>query len=118
LRYTLRQLAYFVAAGEAGSILKPTIQARIRQSDVLRGLVASGHGYGLANVRPLNQCSLDGKALVYIFLEEDLPAMTLGIATLKKAQFSPAQDTFIAYCGKSVSNDEIPGMTPPGLTSN
>ena len=79
MRYTLRQLGYFVAAGEAGSILK---------------------------------------ALVYIFLEEDLPAMTLGIATLKKAQFSPAQDSFIAYCGKSVSNDEIPGMTPPGLTSN
>ena len=91
--------------------IKPTIKARTRLTDVQRGLVASGHGYSLANGRPLNQLALDGKALSYVPLKGAHPALTLGLALLKSTRKSQAQIAFIDYCKSRVSDNCIPGMT-------
>lgn len=91
--------------------LKPTIKARTHLTDVQRGLVASGHGYSLANVRPKNKNSLDGKSLRYIRLEGNHMALSLGIAMLKDNRPSQAQLAFIEHCKKNISNNNIPGMS-------
>ena len=91
--------------------IKPTIKARTRLTDVQRGLVASGHGYSLANVRPLNQQALDGKSLCYVPLKGKHPTLTLGLALLKSTRKSQAQVAFIDYCRSIVSDNKIPGMT-------
>ncbi len=91
--------------------LKPKIHARTRQTDVLRGLVAKGYGYSLANVRPINQSSLDGSELAYVPLAEPQPALTLGIAMLGTLRQTRSLSTFIEYCQEKIRDETIPGMT-------
>ena len=92
--------------------LKPLIRARTHLTDVQRALVACGRGYSLANVRPLNHHSLDGKALRYIRLEGDHSVLTLGIATLASIQPNPTRKAFVDHCRNRVSDHTIPGMAP------
>lgn len=92
--------------------LKPLIRARTNLTDVQRALVACGSGYSLANVRPLNHHSLDGKALRYIRLEGDHSVLTLGIATLASIQPNPTRKAFVDHCRNCVSDHTIPGMAP------
>ncbi len=91
--------------------LKPTIAVRTRQTDVQRGLVASGRGYSLANVRPVNKQTLDGNALKYISLAGQHLPLTLGIARLVGAEPTLAQVALINYCQKEICDNRIPGMT-------
>ncbi len=90
--------------------LKPSIAARVRQTDVQRGLVASGHGYSLANVRPINKLALDGKKLKYKRLDGEHLPLTLGIATLKQSLQTQIQKVFISYCQDVINDRRIPGM--------
>ena len=90
--------------------LKPTIKTRTHLTDVQRGLVASGHGYSLANVRPKNKQSLDGKGLKYIRLKGQHTPLSLGIAMLKDNNPSQAQLAFIEHCKNNISSKNIPGM--------
>ena len=62
--------------------LKPSIMARTKSIEVQRGLVASGQGYSLANVRPVNMSTLDGRALKYVPLQGEHQSLTIGIANL------------------------------------
>jgi len=45
---------------------KPLIAERTKDMAVMRSLVANGFGYSIANVRPLNDSSPDGKPLKFI----------------------------------------------------
>lgn len=91
--------------------LKPTIKLRTRQTDVQRGLVASGYGFSLANVRPVNKQALDGNSLKYVPLEGKQLPLNLGIALLKRNPITPVQTAFIDHCARVVSDQHIPGMT-------
>ncbi len=91
--------------------LKPMIHTRTQLTEVQRSLAASGSGYSLANIRPLNQHCLTGKPLRYIRLEGNLPALTLGIATLSGSQPNPLHQTFLDHCRECIRDDTIPGMT-------
>jgi DNA-binding transcriptional LysR family regulator len=91
--------------------LKPMIRARTRLTEVQRSLVACGHGYSLANVRPLNRTSLDGNALRYIRLQGEHPSLTLGVVTLANSRISMVTRAFIDNCRAQVSDRHIPGMT-------
>jgi DNA-binding transcriptional LysR family regulator len=73
---------YFMSLFDSHN-LKPNIYARTRHIEVQRGLVANGYGYSLANVRPVNNKSLDGSSLKYVPLRGSNPGLTLGIATLR-----------------------------------
>ncbi len=94
--------------------LKPVIKARTALSDVQRGLVASGYGYSLANVRPNNMAALDGNILKYVSLlapdSQTTPSLNLGIAMVRDTNRNQAQKTFIDYCKTRISTNNIPGM--------
>jgi len=94
--------------------LKPTIKARTALPDVQRGLVASGYGYSLANVRPNNMAALDGNTLKYVSLSASdsqvTPSLNLGIAMVRDINRNQAQRTFINYCKIRISSKNIPGM--------
>ena len=90
--------------------LKPNVHARTRHIEVQRGLVAKGYGYSLANVRPLNQKSLDGSDLAYVPLSGYNPALTLGIATLANIRKTMIVDIFNQFCVEQISTENIPGM--------
>lgn len=90
--------------------LKPKVHARTRYVEVQRALVARGYGYSLANVRPLNQKSLDGSKLVYVRLSGYNPGLTLGIATLASIQKTIVVDIFSEFCREHISSENIPGM--------
>ncbi len=94
--------------------LKPVIKARTALSDVQRGLVASGYGYSLANVRPNNTLSLDGNELAYVPLAESgsgsVPSLDLGVAMVSGIAPDRAHQTFIDYCRERISANNIPGM--------
>lgn len=91
--------------------LKPSIYARTSHIEVQRGLVANGYGYSLANVRPINQQSLDGSDLKYVSLSGYNPGLTLGIATLANIKKTIVVDIFSQFCQEQISADHIPGMT-------
>jgi len=91
--------------------LKPRLYARTRHTEVQRGLVAKGYGYSLANVRPLNQRSLDGSELIYLPLSGHNPGLTLGIATLDKVRKTTVVDIFSQFCSEQINTESIPGMT-------
>lgn len=90
--------------------LKPNILTRTAQSEVMRGLVAQGQGYALANVRPRNRATLTGAPLVYVPLEGGTAALTLGIAMLDGLRLSRLATTFIDYCRNTVKTGQVPGM--------
>jgi DNA-binding transcriptional LysR family regulator len=100
---------YFMSLFEHHN-LKPSIYARTRHIEVQRGLVANGYGYSLANVRPVNQQSLDGSDLKYVPLSGYSPGLTLGIATLANIKKTIVVDIFSQFCREQISDDHIPGM--------
>lgn len=89
--------------------LTPHIGKRTGLSEVMRGLVASGYGYSLANVRPLNKFALNGGGLVYIEIADDCPPLQLGLATLARLRRSRAVDAFISHCQTATASGHIPG---------
>ena len=90
--------------------VKPNIHARTRHIEVQRALVAKGYGYSLANVRPINQKSLDGSGLRYVPLWGYNPGLTLGIATLANSRKTIVVDSFSQFCREQINNESIPGM--------
>jgi DNA-binding transcriptional LysR family regulator len=98
-------MSIFARAG-----LQPRIRARAKSSEVMRSLVAEGHGYGLANVRPMNSRSLTGGELVYVPLDGDYPPCMLGIATLQDSRSTRLLDAFVDRCRTRVTAQVIPGM--------
>ena len=91
--------------------LKPRIHARTRHIEVQRALVAQGYGYSLANVRPINQKSLDGSSLRYLPLSGFNPGLTLGIATLANIRKTIVVDIFSQFCREQINAAQVPGMT-------
>jgi len=101
--------SYFMSLFDSHN-LKPDIYARTRHIEVQRALVAKGYGYSLANVRPVNQKSLDGSELRYIPLSGYNPGLTLGIATLANIKKTIVVDIFSQFCHEQISIEKIPGM--------
>lgn len=91
--------------------LKPKVHARTRHIEVQRALVAQGYGYSLANVRPINQKSLDGSSLRYLPLSGFNPGLTLGIATLANIRKTIVVDIFSQFCREQINSTQVPGMT-------
>ena len=103
-------LALFLKEG-----LQPNVHSRFAHPDVVRAMVANGHGYGLANVRPRADMALDGRRLVRVDLAGAHRPMVLGIATLRQSRRSRLLDAFEAHCARAISNQGVPGMEAPGL---
>ena len=103
-------LALFLSAG-----LEPVVAAASVNQDVVRSLVANGHGYALFNARPRSDAALDGRKLVRVRLAGQHRPMRIGVATLAGLKPSRLVEAFAAHCRACISDSYIPGMVAPAL---
>jgi DNA-binding transcriptional LysR family regulator len=89
--------------------LRPRVEAEFEQLEVIRSLVARGGCYGLANVRPKNHASLDGRLLSYVSLEGDHRVLSAGIASLRAYRQTRMAAAFADLCGALVQGGALPG---------
>ncbi|UXM95140.1 LysR family transcriptional regulator [Bartonella sp. HY329] len=90
--------------------LSPNIAIRSPHQDVIRTMVANDYGYSIANVAPRSQIALDGKAIQYIPIADEVPVMKIGLFSLKSAQHTKAIKAFYEFCQAQISSNHIPGM--------
>lgn len=79
----------------------------------MRSLVANGVGYSLVNVRARSAHSLDGKRIVNVQLRGQHRPMQLGLAWSDSDKLRHVVEVFMQRCRSFISNEYIPGMTPP-----
>ena len=90
--------------------VKPVIAERTRDMAVMRSLVANGFGYSIANLRPMNDLSPDGKKLCYIPLSCEPPYIKMGLIMAEGARSSFTIQAFIEHCRKTITPSSVPGM--------
>lgn len=98
-------LSFFTRIGA-----KPVIAERTRDMAVMRGLVANGFGYSLANVRFLSDNSPDGRPLRFIPLKGDVRPMRMGLLMAEGAAGASVVRAFSEHCKDRVTPDHLPGM--------
>jgi len=102
-------LGLFAKAG-----LQPTVSARSPNQEVVRTMVANGHGYSLFNVRPRCDRAMDGRRLVPVRLTGRHQPLAVGVATLRQLSKSRLVTAFERHCVASISAAHVPGMVAPG----
>jgi DNA-binding transcriptional LysR family regulator len=98
-------LSFFTTTGA-----KPRIAERTRDMAVMRSLVANGFGYSIANVRPLNTLSPDGKPLRFIPMTGPVRAMQMGLLMAQDADRSNAVRAFVTKAREMLTAGELPGL--------
>ncbi|MGI9351164.1 MAG: LysR family transcriptional regulator [Rhizobiaceae bacterium] len=93
--------------------IQPKIYRKSENHEVVRTMVANGFGFSIANIRPKNLASLDGRKLARVRLKGKHKPMKIGLATLKQEQKPKALKAFEEYCRQMITNEHIPGMSPP-----
>ncbi|TPL85333.1 LysR family transcriptional regulator [Mesorhizobium sp. B2-3-13] len=99
---------YFLSAFQPRG-LRPKIVERTGDIAVMRSMVANGFGYGIANMRPLNTMSPDGKLLVFVPLLGDLRPLTIGIALPNADHRTLTVQAFIDHCRRFVVEQGVFG---------
>jgi len=89
---------------------KPLIAERTRDMAVMRSLVANGFGYSIANVRPLNDCSPDGKPLKFIPLAGPVRPMRMGLLMSNDADSASIVRAFVGHCTDRLQAGRFPGL--------
>jgi DNA-binding transcriptional LysR family regulator len=97
---------YFLSAFQG---LRPKIAERTGDIAVMRSMVANGFGYGIANMRPLNAMSPDGKLLVFVPLLGDIRPLTMGIALPNAEHRTLTVQAFIDHCRRFVIEQGVFG---------
>ena len=90
--------------------VKPLVTERTRDMAVLRSLVANGYGYSIANLRPLNNRSPDGKLLRFVPIVGDLRPMKMGILTTPEAENVNVIRAFVEHCKSACTADALLGL--------
>lgn len=99
---------YFLSALHNKGI-RPRIVERTGDIAVMRSMVGNGFGYGIANMRPLNSLSPDGKPLVFVPLADELRPLTMGLA-LPNAEFrTQTVQAFIDHCRHFMTDQGVFG---------
>jgi DNA-binding transcriptional LysR family regulator len=102
------QLSLFGSVG-----FTPNVRMRSACVNVVRSVVADGNAYTLANERPRNNRTMDGRQLVRLELRGGLRSLRAGIARPAKQPGSPLVDAVAARCSELISDSYIPGMEAP-----
>lgn len=92
--------------------VQPNIYARTAEQAVVRTMVANGYGYSLANVRPRSNMAMDGKTVSRVKLSGTHRPMVIGMAMRQETRKSRLLEHFCDHCRASISDDDIPGMSP------
>ncbi|MBS0563859.1 MAG: LysR family transcriptional regulator [Proteobacteria bacterium] len=90
--------------------LKPLIAERTKDISVVRGLVANGYGYSIANIRPVNDRAPDGRPLRFIPLVGEVRPMIMGLVLVEGAESVLAVRAFVDHCRAAITRTSIPGM--------
>lgn len=83
----------FVRAG-----IDPRITHRSLSFEMVRGLVANGHGYSILNLRPSGDLSYDGARVVCRPLRDPLEPLSIVLARVKGARLTRRALAFAAHC--------------------
>lgn len=97
--------------------VKPRVVERTRDMAVMRSLVANGFGYSIANVRPLNPLSPDGKPLRFIPIRGAARPMQMGLLMARDVEKSSAVRAFLTHCRDAVVEGSLPGLGGIAVTS-
>lgn len=87
----------------------PQIGGRFEHMEVIRSLVARGGAFGLANARPKNHASLDGRSLAYLTLEGEPEPLVQGIVLMKAARRVRSVEAFVEVCRSITRDSGLPG---------
>ncbi|PKP75813.1 MAG: LysR family transcriptional regulator [Alphaproteobacteria bacterium HGW-Alphaproteobacteria-6] len=98
-------LSFFTAAGEV-----PRIAERTADMAVMRGLVANGLGYSIANIRPPGDVAPDGRPLCFVPLNGPVRPMRMGLMLAAGARPTPAAAAFVAHCRAVITPASVPGL--------
>ncbi len=93
--------------------VEPKVAWRSPHQEVVRTMVANGHGYTLFNARPKADIALDGKRLYRVELEGKHTPTVIGLATLRQLTKSRLIEVFEAHCRSLILDGQIPGMGMP-----
>ena len=94
--------------------IKPNIAERTADMSVMRSLVANGFGFSIANIRPLNVLSPDGKKLIFVPLAGELRPMRLGLLRARAENETNTSKAFIEHCAQAVRSGTLPGLCARG----
>lgn len=94
----------------AGLDVKPQIAERTKDMAVMRSLVANGFGYSIANIRPLNDLSPDGKPLKFISMSGLARPMRMGLLMPTDAERANVIRAFVGHCKHQHDTGEFPGL--------
>ncbi|MBL4768698.1 MAG: LysR family transcriptional regulator [Rhodobacteraceae bacterium] len=89
---------------------KPQIAERTKDMAVMRSLVANGFGYSIANVRPLNDSSPDGKPLKFIPLSGEVRPVKMGLLMSPGAETTSVVRAFVQHCSERLQSGHFPGL--------
>ncbi|MCJ8140942.1 LysR family transcriptional regulator [Falsirhodobacter halotolerans] len=98
-------LSLFRATGQ-----RPRIAERTTDISVQRSLVANGYGFGINNMRTVQETSMDGRVLKFIPLDTPVPPLRLGIAMSRAAHVSRTIQAFIDHCHEAADAAHFPGI--------
>lgn len=90
--------------------VRPVIAERTHDMAVMRSLVANGFGFSIANLRPLNALSPDGKKVCYIPLISDLRPIEMGLVMAEGTRNSFTIQAFVEHCTQTITPSSVPGM--------
>lgn len=99
-------LSFFTQIGA-----KPIISERTRDMAVMRSLVANGFGYSIANIRPLNDFSPDGKPLKFIPLVGAVRPMRMGLLMSTDAESASVVRAFVQHCNERLQSGSFTGLS-------
>lgn len=78
--------------------LKPWVHQRFDNYEVVRTMVARGHGYSLLNQRPVHNLSTDGRSVVPLPVIGVRSHLQIGVATLSGEALSSRAQVFVDEC--------------------
>lgn len=91
--------------------LRPNIAERTADIAIMRSMVANGFGYGIANMRPLNTLSPDGKPLCFVLLEGGIRPLTMGLAMPVSEYRTQTLSAFIEHCRRYIGEQGVFGLS-------
>jgi DNA-binding transcriptional LysR family regulator len=78
--------------------LQPHVAHETPSFEMVRGLVANGHGYSVMHSRPVSEQALDGMRLVYRPVSEKIRPTQLGLVRRKDARPRRMATAFAEFC--------------------
>lgn len=99
---------YFLSAFQHKG-MRVNVAERTGDIAMMRSMVANGYGFGIANMRPLNKLSPDGKPLVFVPFSGDLRPLAMGVVLPASQQRTQTVQVFIEHCRKFVGEQGVFG---------